>query len=127
MKITPMNIVHDSTDLRKLIIDNPDLPIVIISNEESCIEDSVDTYMGKVNCYVCEILNAEVGSDCRGYYRVFDDRQDFEEELAILLEDELSDDDFKSMSNDEFERLLQERMKEYEPYWTKAIVIKAYN
>lgn len=125
-KITPMNLIHDSTELRKLIAENPDLPIVVISDEESCLEGSVYTYMGTVNCYVCEILNAEVGSDCRGYYQVFEDRDDFEEEMAIILDDELGDDSLK-MSDDEFESLLQERIKEYEPYWIKAIVIKGCN
>lgn len=125
-KITPMNLIHDSTELRKLIVENPDLPIVVISDEESCLEGSVYTYMGTVNCYVCEILNAEVGDDCKGYYQVFEDRDDFEEEMAIILDDELGDDSQK-MSDDEFESLLQERIKEYEPYWTKAIVIRGCN
>ena len=45
-----------------------------------------------------------------------------------IIDDELDDMIYDCDELDkEFEKLLQERVKEYEPYWHKVILVQAYN
>lgn len=125
-KPSTMGIVHDSTDLRKMISENPDLPIVILSEDESCIGDGVFTYMSKVKCYVGELLDCYpihpvkyYGDD---YERVFDDRRDFKEYLENVICDI-----YDWSSDDKQTEILEEYLKLYEPHWKKCIIVKAFN
>ena len=75
--------VHDSTELRRLIAENPDLPIVVACDDEQCIGEGISTYMNEISCSVCEVLDAELRNNDYGFYEIFDNREDAEETIEI--------------------------------------------
>ena len=42
--MSDLNIIKDSTELRKLIAENPDLPIVVMVGEDAAFSDCYWTY-----------------------------------------------------------------------------------
>lgn len=115
-------IIHDLPELRKLILENPDLPITIMAGECANSGYYGYEYCHNVNCRIEEILEGILPFDNDGY--VFNDRIEFEERLADYL-GETSEG--KKCSDDEFEALLKSELAKYEPCWTKVIAIYADN
>lgn len=105
----PTGLLHGTEGLRKLIIENPNLPLLVFAGE--------DAVCGEWSWTSCSSIRSEIGEylDCQqSVYpeKVFCDRQEFEEEL----EDHLYDED---LTDEEFER----RLAEYEPYWKPCIIL----
>lgn len=117
------DIVKDSAELRKMIAENPNLPIVVMSSYEACTDEYYWTYCSDVRCEVGEVLDYECPWK-EG--RVYSDRTEFEDDLADYLSDEYEDMDHR-LTDNEFEKLLEHQKEKYEPYWHKAIIIKADN
>lgn len=118
-----LNIIRDSTELRKLIAENPDLPIVVMASYEALTDEYYWTYCSEVHCEVGEVL------DCECPWKegiVYLDRIEFEDDLVDYLSNENEDMDHR-LTDDEFEKLLENHKEKYEPYWHKAIIIKADN
>lgn len=115
-------IIHDLPELRKLILENPDLPITIMAGESANDGDCGCEYCHNVNCRIEEILEGTLPFDNDGY--VFDDRIEFEERLANYLAKTLEG---KKCSDEEFEAVLKSELAKYEPCWTKVIAIRADN
>ena len=110
--MTDLNIIKDSTELRKLIAENPELPIVVLASEDSWNEESFAwCFCSNVRAAIDEILDCELPF---GYGKVFNDRDEFEEELAIYLD--VPDED-----------IFQRELEKYNPYWKKVIAIYADN
>lgn len=120
-KMTDLGIVHDTTELRKLIAENPDLPIVVLVGQEAASWEYSWAYCTKVSCGLDEILDCEIPF---GGGIVPTDKDDFEEQLADYLCDLPEN---KGLSDSEFDKLLKEEMAKYEPYWKKVISISADN
>lgn len=111
-----MSIIQDIPELRKLIIENPELPICVLVENDLPWEEYSYTYAASVRVYIGEILDCDVPySD--GY--VFNDRDDLGEHLQCHLD---VDD---SVSDEEFEKLVDKEVEKYEPYWKKVIVVRA--
>ena len=115
-----MGIIHDCTELRKLIAENPDLPIVVLASEYANTGDYGYMYCWNVRCNVELVLDCETPfrNDC-----VYTDESEFEEDLAEYLADRLP----ASFPDEEFDKLLKEQLAKYEPYWKKVIAIWADN
>lgn len=116
-----LNLVKDSTELRKTIAENPDLPIVVMVGREAALEEFGYTY--------CEVVIAEVGEilDCHTPWNecgIYNDRIEFEEDLADYLCEEK---EYAEISDEGLEKVLEEEKAKYEPYWIKAIIVKADN
>lgn len=113
-----INIIKDSTELRKLIAENPELPIVVLCHGESCTEEYSYTYMSDVRSKVGEIL------DCETPYAdyIFDDREDFIERISDSVSDEYGD-----LPDEDFDKVVEANAAAYEQYWRKAIIICAGN
>ena len=116
------NIVKDSTELRKMIAENPNLPIVVMSSYEACTDEYYWTYCSDVRCEVGEVLDCECPWK-EG--RVYSDRIEFEEDLVDYLSDTIEN--ANKMSDEEFNNLVATQKDVYEEYWHKAIIIKADN
>ena len=117
------DIVKDSTELRKMIAENPDLPIVVMASRDAVCDEWHWTYCSAVHCEVGEIL------DCECPWKeamVYSDHIEFEEDLTEYLSDENEDIDHR-LTDDEFEKLLEHHKEKYAPYWHKAIIIRADN
>lgn len=114
----PTGLLISAQELRQLIIDNPDLPLLVFAGEEansggdyslmSC--SSVRAYIGEyLDC--CQNVNDE---------KCFTDRDDFEEELK--------DKHYEFDGSDsEFETFIENILVEYEPYWKKCIILSVDN
>ena len=121
MKYRPLDMFIKQTDeLKELITKYPDYPIVVIVANEVVADDDYNWwYAPCLSFSVGEILDCEQEVDDM---KVFSDRDDFEEALI----DKLSwDEDYEKLSDVDFNILLQEKLKQYEPYWRKVIQIRA--
>lgn len=120
-KIFPLNLAKNTSELKRLIAENPDLPIVVIVGE-GAIEDYACAYCNKVCFGIDEIL------DCEVPYQEFveTDRINFEEQMEDWLWSEMSCDEHEP-TEEEFQIALEKEKERYEPYWKKVIAIYATN
>ena len=105
--------------LKKLILENPNLPIVVLAGEDACAGDHYWTFCSSISFHIAEILDCDFVNDDD---TVFDDR----EKLRDKITDDLYD-DFCDGPDDEYEAAIQRKLQELEPYWTKVIAIYATN
>lgn len=105
--------LQDTSNLRQLIIDNPDLPLIIFCGEESW--DGEHSYSS---------ANASKGSiqELTLYDDVYDatwmDREDYAEKLA---DDLCDDEEYKDMTEEEYNNMIDDMVAKTE--FVKAIVI----
>lgn len=111
-------LVHDSKELRRLIAENPDLPIVVLAGEEANNGDWWWMYCSSVDCSLGLILDVRTPYDIG---TVFTDRDEFEQ--AIL--DSIPYDDARTEA--EIDAFVKSELEKYEPYWKKVIAIYATN
>ena len=116
-----LNLVKDSTELRKTIAENPDLPIVVMVGSDAACSDYYYTY--------CSVVKVELGEvlDCYTPWSdeaVYNNRNDFEENLTDYLYENPK---YKNISDKEFKKVLEGEKAKYESYWTKVIIVKADN
>lgn len=113
------SLAKNSDELKKLIFENPDLPIVVLADEDSNCGDWRWTYCSSISFDICEILDCD-------YYdyddTVFTDRDRLEEKIGDDLYDE-----YYGKSDEEYEVAIKHELEKYEPYWTKVIAIYASN
>ncbi len=121
MNYKPLNMFSAQTDeLKKLMAEYPDLPIVVIVNAEVVADDDYNWwYAPSITFSFGEILDCE--QDVNDM-KVYTDRDDFEEDLADILGDS---GDYDETTDEEFDKIVQEELKKYEPYWKKVIQIRA--
>lgn len=124
-------ILADSTELKKLISDHPDYPIAVVCSEDVNCGDYSWMYASDIRFSVGEILDCEQPvDDCR----IYNDRDDFEEDLEEWLWDYMCDKlfcdgpyDDGEPSEEEFQKKLKEEIAKYDPYWKDCIIIYADN
>lgn len=103
-------------ELRKVLQENPDLPIICLTY--------LDQFSGEYDSEFATSVYAEVGEvlQCHQEFdelRIFTERDDFEEAVY----DSFPDAGFKSDIEEEVKKILEQ----YEPYWTKCIIITVGN
>lgn len=101
--------LNDTTTLRNLIIQNPDLPLVVFSGEEA--------WKGEYSYEYSEVSSVRV-QELTLYDNCWLDRDDYAETLANDLGNE---EEYKALSDAEFEQMICDKVKETE--FVKAIVI----
>ena len=113
------SLAKSSDELKKLILENPDLPIVVLAGE-----DANDGYWGWMYCSSISFGINEI-LDCDFYDvddSVFVDRDRLEEKIADDIYDE-----YEEASDEYREELIKRELEKYEPYWKKVITIYATN
>ena len=114
-----LNLDHATDELRRFILENPDLPIVILADESSVIDNGAWTYCSKISVAIDEILDCE-------YYdygdMVIADRGRLEE----VIEDRLYD-EYHDKPESEYDAAIKAEMVKLEPYWKKVIAVWATN
>lgn len=114
-----LNLDHNTDKLKQIILENPDLPIVILADESSAIDNGAWTYCSKVSFKVDEILDCE-------YYdygdMVITDRDRLEE----VIEDNLYS-KYHDKTETEYDAAIKAELAKLEPYWKKVIAIYATN
>lgn len=117
----PLNLTKSSDELKQLIAENPDLPIVVLVGQDAVSDDFGYTYCSDIHFSIEEILDCTLpfGDDY-----VYNDRDDFENALSDYLAD---CEEYEKLSDEEFEVLLNKELSKYEPYWKKVIAITGDN
>ena len=120
-KYRPLNMFTAQTDeLKKLIAEHPDLPIVVIVNAEVVADDDYNWwYAPDVSFSLGELLDCD--QDVNDM-KVYTDRDDFEEDLQNILCDL---EEFENATDEEFNQAVKEQLADYEPYWKQVIQIRA--
>lgn len=111
-------LIHDASALRKLMRENPDLPIVVLAGEEANIGGYAWMYCSNIKCEIGHILDA-VTPCCD----IFTDRGEFEDAVS----DWVYCDGNEDLPEEEFDALVRAEMAKYEPYWRKVIVVYVDN
>ena len=108
-----------SDELKKLIAENPDLPIVVLAGEDANIGDHCWMFCSDIDFAIDEILDCDY---CDYDDTVFNDRDRLEEKVGDDLWDDYDDEHVE-----EFEAAVKARLKELEPCWKKVIAIYVNN
>lgn len=101
--------LKDTTVLRNLILENPELPIIIFCGE--------DSWNGDYQYCQVSSTNGEIESLIL-YGDVWLDKDDYREKLADDLCDE---EEYKDLSDEEYEKMIDKKVDESE--FVKAIVL----
>lgn len=114
----PTGALHTSNELRRILLENPDLPLLVFAGEDANI--AANGYMA------CTSVRYEVGEflDCQQNVndeRCFTDRDEFE--------DEARDNYFGDFdgTEQEFEQFMENLILSYDPYWKKCIILYVNN
>ena len=118
---TSTKLLHSAEDLRKLIIENPDLPLLVFAGE--------DANNGDYSYMSCSCINFHIGEflDCSQTINesiCYTDRDDFEDDLADYLNNL---EDVATMTDVEFDARLKQELAKYEPHWKKCIILYVDN
>lgn len=124
MKLFPLDLTKSTNELKTLISNNPNLPIVILAGDCATDGEHSSTYCSDIKFYINEILDCEI--PYADY--VENDRDNFEEQIEEWLWDEMGGNDKDTkLSETVFQEALKETKIKYEPYWKNVIVIMADN
>lgn len=101
--------LDDTAELRKLILENPDTPLVVFAGEDAWHDKHCYEWCEYVRPYLQELTI---------YKDMWLDKDDYETELI----DDLSDDEvYKDLSDEEFDKMIKQKVAETE--FVKAIVL----
>ena len=101
--------LEDTTELRKLIIENPDLPLIVFCGDDSWH----DWYpYEKANVNSCGIKELTLYDDW------WLDKEDYIDRISNDLSDE---EEYKDMTDDEYDKMIDKKVNETE--FVNAIVI----
>ena len=119
----PLDLTTKTDELKKLIAENPDLPIVVLAGTDAT-DGEQSMYCVDIRFGIDEILDCEVP-----YMEYVEtDRINFEEQIEEWLWDEMGGNDRDTkLSEVVFEEALKETKEKYKPYWKKVITIYADN
>ena len=104
----PLNLSKSSDELKQLIAENPDLPIVVLVGRYAVSDDYGYTYCSDIHFSIEEILDCTLpfGEGC------------------VYID---GNEEYPNLSDEEFQTLLAKELSKYEPYWKKVIAIKGDN
>ena len=101
--------LEDTTELRKLIIENPDLPLIVFCGDD-CWHDFYPYEKANVNDCDIKVLT------------LYDDWWFDKEDYADKLSDDLSvEEEYKDMTDDEYNTMIDQKVSEAE--FVRVIVI----
>ena len=116
----PLNIAAQTDELKKLIAEYPDLPIVVLTNTDVVAGDDYGWwYASEISFSLGELLDCEQNVNDE---KVYVDRDDFEEDLRDIMCDL---EEFENATDEEFDQAVKEQLADYEPYWKQVIQIRA--
>lgn len=109
--------LNSSEELRKLILKYQNLPLLTFVSDDANSGDY--QYMtASISCDKGWVLDAPAQL-LPDFEKLYTDEEDLENDII----DELYDDNTKNLSDEEFDKLVSNRMKELEPYWKECIII----
>ena len=103
----------ETAELRQLIMEHPDWPIMVVVGEEANTGDYSHGYANSITITAEEVLDYSWNDT-----KVYTDRDELEEDVIDqLLSEDLSEEEIEKKKEEELERL--------EPYWRNVITIWA--
>lgn len=107
----------DSKELKELIRKYPDYPIVIVPTK------NLDAEQGYPDCefFIDEVFSYPASNE---YNIIFTDQRKYEEWVYDKVSDELEK-VYGDSAGGYIDKQFEKRLKEYEKYWQKCIVISA--
>lgn len=117
----PSGLLHSADDLKQLIAENPDLPILVFAGDDANTGDYSYMSCSYIKAYKGEFLDcAQTVNDCMCYT----DRGDFEEAVADSLAGE---EQYRDLPYDEFNLLVERTVNEYDDFWKPCILLHVDN
>lgn len=116
-------ITKSTDELKRLLAEHPDYPIVVVAGKSANSGDYFYMYCSRISFSISEILDCEVPHQDE---LVECDRDHFNEQIEEWLWDHICDNDGKP-TEDDFQKRLAEVKEKYEPYWKKVIEIYVDN
>lgn len=117
----PSGLLHSADELKHLIVENPDLPIVVFAGD--------DANTGDYGFMSCSCVRAQEGEflDCKQKIdacKCYTDRDDFEDDVADFLAGE---EQYRDLPDDEFNALVEQTVNEYDDFWKPCILLHVDN
>lgn len=119
MRIDHIGLSKNTDELKKLIAEHPDYPIVVLAGEDANVGDYGWMYCTDISFGLLEILDTDFYDfdDC-----IFIDRERLEEYIEDMLYD-----DYQDKPKAEYEAAIKAKLAELEPFWSEVIAIYATN
>lgn len=121
MRIKSTGLLHATDDLRKLILQNPDLPLLIFADE--------DANNGDYSLMACSYISVYTGEflDCHTPFKddlCYTDQDDFESDFSEYFFDAHEND---GLSDEDMDDAMETALRKYAPYWKKCIILHVGN
>lgn len=111
-------LLHSADELKQLIAENPDLPILVLAGYIANNGDYHYMSYSHVSAEKGEFLDCEQQiDDCKCYT----DRDDFADDVANILDGE---EQYLDLSEDEFDTLVEQTVNEYDEFWKPCIILQ---
>lgn len=111
-------LLHNADKLRVLILQHPELPLVVLAGTEATDGEHSTTFCSRVSASLGEFLdcNQDVVEN-----HAFTDREEFENELRDHLWNSFDG------TESEFDIYYERELFSYEPYWKPCIIVEVNN
>ena len=116
-------LLHSADELKQLIAENPDLPILVFAGDDANNGDYA--YMS------CSYVSAEKGEfldcDCEQQIderKCYTDREDLKEDIAYIFANE---EEFSDLLDDEFDYAVAQEVASYDEFWKPCIILRVDN
>lgn len=111
-------LMHSADELKRLITENPDLPILVFAGDNANNGDYAYMSCSYVSATKGEFLDCEQQIDeCKCYT----DRDDFEEDVFDVL---VNDEQCVDLSDEEFNSVVKQKIVEYDEFWKSCIILR---
>lgn len=122
-------IFADTTELRKMILEHPDYPIVVLVSEEANSGDYYWMYASDITFSVGEVLDKQQPFKQE---LIYSDRDFFEEDFEEWLWEDLhkrmkEEGSDCELDEEAFQLVLKKELQQYESHWKNCIIIHADN
>lgn len=112
-----LNVTKSNEKLKKLIAENPDLPLVMCVSEDANAGDYAWTFAESVVFTIGEFLDCQ--AECNTE-KAYTDRDELEEDLADYY---ANSEQYEKLNADEYEAVIKVKAAEYDEYWTECIFV----
>lgn len=108
---------EDNEKLKKLINENPDLPLLVFASEE-CGSIDYSFMLSSIRCEKGFALDYPKDMIVPYYDKCYTDKDELEDDIRDVLCDK-----YEELPDDEFDKIVNEKMEQFDPYWKECIII----
>jgi hypothetical protein len=112
-------LLNSAEELRRLIYQNPGLPLLVFATEDANNGEYYSMSCSDVRARVGEYLDYVAPCNDKICYC---DRDDFEEDMRDCFAD-----DYPELSDEEFDKRMELEIAKYDQYWVRCIIVTVGN